>query len=178
MDTQEKTQEVEKPKTTEIVVRNSDGKTFSTRLKDAKGQFIRKEKTMPNSRELTRRGRTLLYKKVKILKEDPEGKLVETGETGSQFDLMVQFMIDASMGKISGDPKMIMAATQAFKVVTGRLLGKEPLSDEDREAQKDSNVIRFVLVQPPPELNSKPSKEEIKQPLKPAFIDAEVVSQN
>lgn len=149
---------------TEIVVRNSDGETFSTRLKDEKGRFVKKEKTMPSSRELTRRGRNLLFKKTK----DPE-----TGEVRTQFDAMTQYMISIATGQAEGDPKALAAAVQAYEKVLKRLIGKEPLSDEDREAQKDSNTIRFVLI--PPLENSAKIKEALPQPLRPAFIEAEVV---
>lgn len=157
----------EPKKPTELVVRNSDGVTFSTRLKDSKGKFVKKQKDMPSSRELTRRGRALLFKKEKVEGQEPR----------TAFDAMTQYMIDAASGKLEDDPKKVMAAAQAYKVVCGRLLGKEPLSDEDRDAQKDSNVIRFVLIQPP-ELNDKPVKEDVKQPSKPTFIDAEIVKQD
>lgn len=161
--------EKKKPETTEIVVKNSDGETFSTRLKGPDGKFVKKPKTMPSSRELTRRGRAMLFKRIKVEGcEDPV----------MAFEAMTQFMIDVSMGKVEGDPKKLMVAVQAYEKVLKRLIGKEPLSDEDREAQKEQNAIRFVLVQPP-ELKNKEEKKQLTQPIRPAFIiDAEIVKQN
>ena len=162
----------EPKKPTELVVRNSDGVTFSTRLKDEKGKFVKKEKTMTSSRELTRRGRLLLLRKRKDT-IDIEGKPV----TVSQYDAMTQYMIDIALGKVDDDPKKLTAAVLAYEKVLKRLLGTEPKSDEDREAMKDGNTIKFVLIQPPADLINK-AKAQIEQPKKPAFVDAEVVQQN
>ena len=90
---------------------------------------------------------------------------------------MTQYMIDIALGKVDDDPKKLTAAVLAYEKVLKRLLGTEPKSDEDREAMKDGNTIKFVLIQPPADLINK-AKAQIEQPKKPAFVDAEVVQQN
>jgi len=160
----------------EIVVQNSDGKTFSTRLKGADGKFKAKEKSMPSSRELTRWGRNLLTQ----AEAGPDGKVAKGTQTRHRkiFDNMFRIASyvppdDANEGDKA---KWAMASAKTMEILYRRFYGKEPVSDEELEAVKQSGV-KFVVIQPPKLMNEE-IKPEIEQPTKPSFIDAEIVEQN
>jgi hypothetical protein len=141
---------------TEIVVRNADGVTFSTRLKDEKGRFLRKPKAMPEGREFTRKMRKTL------------NKLVEKGDM-TEFEKAFINMLRIAQNEDT-DPKAMSAAVLAFKELSMRALGKPSASDEEIEALKTSGV-KVILVQPP-QLMHQDIKEEQKEP---QFIEAEIL---
>jgi hypothetical protein len=160
----------------EIVVQNSDGKTFSTRLKGADGKFKAKEKSMPSSRELTRWGRNLLAQ----AEAGPDGKVIKGTQTRHRkiFDNMVRIAsyIPPDTTSEGDKAKWAMASGKTMEILYRRFFGKETVSDEELEAVKQSGV-KFVLVQAPTLINNVP-KEDVKAPTKPSFVDAEVVQQN
>lgn len=160
----------EKPTTTAIVVRNSDGITFSTRIKDEKGRFQKKEKAMPSTKDLKRWGRSLLNR----AEAGPDGKPVKGKQSRQRvmFDRLYEIAT-----KDVDDPKAWMAQIKATELLYLMFHGKFSPGDEEIEALKVSGV-KFVVIQPP-ELVHKEKEEGIReQPEKPAFLDAEVVQQN
>lgn len=160
----------------ETIVANCDGQTFSTRLRKADGTFAKKEKTMPSSRELTRWGRTLLAQ----AEAGPDGKVIKGTATRHRkmFDNLVRIAsyVPPEEASVGDKAKAAMASVKSFEILYRRFFGKEPVSDQELEAVKQSGV-KFVLIQSPELVNNTP-KPEIKQPTKPSFIDAEVVQQN
>lgn len=155
---------------TEIVVRNADGKTFSTRLKDEKGKFIRKRKPMPEANELTRLMRTLLNQ----AEADADGRLTHASRTRVRrmFDNMVAIATNEDK-----DPKALMAAVKAFEVLMARAYGKVQPSDQELGALERAGV-KIVVVQPPELNHPMVTDQEKKKPEQPSFADAEVIQQN
>lgn len=167
----------EKPKgPLEITVKNCDGQTFSTRLKDATtGKFLKKPKPLPEAREITRMMRTLLNQAEGTLNEET-GKVTVVKGTKTRFRKMFDNMVRIASFE-SEDPKAMMAAVKAFEAVALRALGKPSASDEDLEALRVSGV-KVVIIQPP-ELEHKEVLEEKPQEiLRPSFIKAEIISTN
>jgi hypothetical protein len=144
----------------EITIRNPDG-TYGTRLKDpTSGKFLKKHRGMPSSREMTKLGRKILTKRLKI----------DEHNYTSVFEAMTQHMTDIARGVAEGDPKAHMASVQAYKIVLERLIGKIPPSDEELEAQQ-SNGVRVIIIQPPKLMN-----DQLKEnPPEPKFLPAEIV---
>lgn len=155
---------------TALVVRNPDGVTTSVRLKNEKGQFVKKPRPLPDAREVTRLMRTLLNQAEGVY--DPETKRTKVlqGEK-SRFRKMFDNMVRIASND-GDDPKAMMAAVKAFEVLALRALGKPSVSDEEMEALKVSGV-KVILVQPP-QLMHDEFKEDHKEP---QFIQAEVVEE-
>src|ERR1700677_1014533 len=151
---------------TELVVRNADGVTFSTRLKDKNGRFVKKPKPLPSGKEIVRLGRTLFNS----AEAGPDGKPVKGKKTRHRmiFDRLYEI---ATMQL--DDPKALMAQIKAAELLYTRYWGKPSVSDEELEALQISGV-KIVLVQPP-DLMHKEFKEEKQQP---QFIEAEIVGEN
>jgi hypothetical protein len=154
--------------TTELVVRNADGVTFSTRIKDEKGKFVKKPRPLPDAREVTRMMRTLLNQAEGELDKET-GKIKVIKGAKSRFRKMFDNMVRIASND-SDDPKSMMAAVKAFEVVALRALGKPSVSDEEIEALKVGGV-KIILIQPP-QLMHNDFKEEHKEP---QFLPAEVI---
>ena len=155
----------------ELVVRNVDGKTFSTRLKDPKtGHFMKKLRPMPSAKELVRVGRQLLTS----AEVGPDGKMIRGATTRHRkiFDNLVRIATLETK-----DPKALMAVIKAAELVYLRFYGKPSASDEEIEALK-THGVKIVIVQPPELRNNEATKEKAKETLKPSFVDAEVISTN
>jgi len=159
--------------TTAIVVRNGKGGGTSVRLKNEKGQFVRKQRPMPDGREFKRIGRNALMK----LEADPvTGKITKGSKSKFQkiFDNMVMI---ATNPLAENDAKYAAASKQAADWIMLNFIGKPSETDEDKEDNKLAG-IKFVLIQQP-ELMHKDSvdvEDRFKEPEKPAFIDAEFVT--
>lgn len=148
---------------TELVVRNADGKTFSTRIKGKDGKFMRKGKGMPSSQQMTKLGRKILTKRITL----------EDGNITTVFEHMTWWMTEIARGTAGNDPKEHMAAVQAYKVVLERLVGKIPPSDEELEALQTGGV-KVLIIQPPQLMNNDLKKDSEE----PKFIPAEIVEEN
>jgi hypothetical protein len=148
------------------------------KLRGEGGKFVRKPKAMPSSREFTRVTRNYML----AMEADSNGKITKGSQ--SKYQMMVENMICIARGvptilpngdTIERDAKEDMAAAQAFKVLTERGLGTPPKSDEEMEALKTAGVT--VVVIPAPNLmHPEVIEEKPKEKLKPAFIDAEIVT--
>jgi hypothetical protein len=157
--------ETPKPsESTEIVVRNSGGKSFSTRIKGPDGKFQKKERPMPSGREFKRIGRKI------FLKAAAEGNV-------TKYQLAVETLI--GYASYDGtDAKLRGVAVQAFKVLTKQLGLEATATDEELEAMQVSGV-KIVLVQPDSIVMARePKNTETQKPDKPAFLEAEIVKQN
>lgn len=149
--------------TTELMVRNSDGVTFSSRIKDEKGRFVKKQRPLPSSKEIIRLGRNLFNS----AEAGPDGKPVK-GKNTRHREIFDRLYSIATMK--TEDPKAFMAQIKASELLYMRYWGKPSISDEELEAMQISGV-KFVLVQPP-QLMHPEMKEEHREP---EFISAEIV---
>jgi hypothetical protein len=138
-------------------------------LRNQDGQFVKQKKIIP-TRELTRRGRKILF-----YTTEHKGKKV------SNFERMVLNLVDAVNYEVPEDTAvkdraaMFNAQGSIFKVLTERVLGNpDPNDSEERTAEAAGNRI-VVIIQPPDLINKeeKPAKKE--SPTKPSFIDAEII---
>ena len=158
--------------TTAIVVKNRFGGGSSVRLKNEKGQFVRKARPMPDGREIKRIGRLELMK----LEADPvTGKITKGAK--KKFQRIFDNMYDIATNPLAKtDAKYAAASKQAADWIMLNFIGKPSETDEDKEDNKLAGV-KFVLIQQP-ELMHKESfpieEDPFKTPEKPRF--AEVVS--
>lgn len=163
---------------TALVVKNSDGKTFSTRLKDENGRFVSKKKRkIDDPSELKKVMRTLLTS----AEAGPDGKMLKGTKHRwrKAFDALVNMAsydgeLDEKGNRI-WDPKVAMVAHQAQKLILAYAVGNPSKAPEELEAGQTQS-IQVVVIQAPEALQPMPEKKEL--PNVPSFIDAEVVKQN
>lgn len=156
--------------TTAIVVKNRFGGGESVRLKNEKGQFVRKQRPMPDGREIKRLGRMELMK----LEADPTTGKITKGSR-RKFQRVIDNMYRIATNEDS-DPKAMAAAKQAADWIWLNFVGKPSETDEDKDDNKLAG-IKFVVIQQP-ELMHKESmdiEDRFKEREKPSFIEAEVV---
>lgn len=138
---------------------------------------------MPKSEDMTRYIRNVLNR----AEANEDGKI--TRGSKSRINRMVSNIIrnaemDAvqpiydKMGNQVGtavDPKIMMASAQNFKEIMLRGYGAPSKSDEELNAMKMQKVS-VVIITPPAEFMNKEVKEDKpREPLEPAFLDAEIV---
>jgi hypothetical protein len=157
--------------TTAIVVKNKNGGGTSVRLKNEKGQFVKKPKARGSSKEINDHMRRLLT----MVEADPTtGRITK----GSRNHITKMTLNMARIAEYDGeDPKSKSAAVQAYTALMNRAYGMPNKSDEEREENKLSGV-KFVLIQQPDIMHKElvDVEDRFKEPEKPAFIDAEFVT--
>lgn len=164
-DSEEKDQTVAPPAEpagpTAMIVRGPAGGLREI-LKGPDGKFAKKQRGMPETREVTKLIRNILNAPVAIDgKPDRKGKKAIT--------LMVENLIQIATydGK---DSKAMMAAVQAFEALMLRAHGKPKANEEEAEAMQLSGV-KYVVIQAP-ELPNKEvvDADSVKPPQEPSFI--------
>jgi hypothetical protein len=158
--------QTEKPSgPTAIVVRNRDGGVREA-LKNEKGQFVKKPKRMPETREVTRIIRNILNMPV----ADVNGKIDRKGKKAIEemVGSLIQIVLDGQNGK--GPDRM--AAVQAFEALMLRGHGKPQTSDADMESMQLSGV-KYVVIQAPENMMKSEviDVNDIKKPIQPSFIN-------
>lgn len=150
----------------EVVVRNRDGSSRTAYKKD--GKFIKRQRPMPEAREVTRMLRTLLNQ----AEAGPDGKIAPGTKTRlrKMFDNIVAIATNT-------DPDNMMAAIKAFEALMARTYGKVMPSDQELDALSLAGV-KVVIVQPPEMMHPKVQEERSFEKKQPRFIDAEVIQQN
>jgi hypothetical protein len=159
--------------TTAIVVRTPSGKE-KILLKDKGGRFARKKRPMPDGREIKRQGRKILMG----YEAGPDGKM--TRGSKAHFERTVETAIMwANYRPPQGekpDPKMVAASKQWADWLWLNFVGKPSETDEDKEDNKLAGV-KFVVIQQPELMHKEVLRiEDRKQPDKPTFIDAEIIT--
>ena len=165
------------------MVRHMGTDKLTKRIRGENGKFVRQPKTMPKSEDMTRYIRNVLNR----AEANEDGKI--TRGSKSRINRMVSNIIrnaemDAvqpiydKMGNQVGtavDPKIMMASAQNFKEIMLRGYGAPSKSDEELNAMKMQKVS-VVIITPPAEFMNKEVKEDKpREPLEPAFLDAEIV---
>ena|ERR1700674_2168155 len=146
---------------TSLMVRGPDGISVSERLKNAKGQFVKKPKPLLPTIEFTRAERKALNKAAK---------------EGDQTEYMKAFMNLVRIAQYDGDDaKAMMAAVKAFEVLRLSALGKPAPSEQELD-KLTVQPFKVVFVESP--AGVKPMEERPPEKTKPAFIEATVVQQN
>jgi hypothetical protein len=159
--------------TTAIVVKNPKGGGTSVRLKDDKGRFVRKQRPMPDGREIKRIGRMELMK----MEADPEtGKITKGSKR--KFQVIFDNMYGIATNPLAQtDAKYAAASKQAADWIMLNFIGKPSETDEDKEDNKLAG-IKFVLIQQPDIMHKEvvDVEDRFKEPEKPSFIDVEFVT--
>lgn len=151
----------------EVVMRNKDGTTRKVLKKD--GKFIKRQRPMPEAKEITRMMRTLLSQP----ETGPDGKIAKGEKT--RFRKMFDNMVAIAS---NGDPEFSMSAIKAFEVLMARGYGKVTPSDQELDALSTAG-IKVIVVPPPSNMMYPEQIEERKERAKsPAFIEGTVVEQN
>jgi hypothetical protein len=161
-----------KPAPLEIVVRNADGVTSSTRLMNPiTKKWVKKPRAMPSTKEVTALGRKLLNS----AEAGPDGHPIKGTPTRHRkiFDNLVRIATSDT-----NDPKALMSVIKAAELIYLRYYGKPSVSEEELDALKGGQQIRVVIVQPPELQNKEVVQEKPKELLKPSFLEAEIVSTN
>lgn len=146
---------------TAIIVRTKHG-GLREALKDEHGKFVKKQRGMPETREVTRLIRNILNAPVAI-----DGKIDRKGKKA--IERMVDNII--SIASYEGhDPKGMMAAVQAFEALMLRAHGKPKANEEEMEAMQLSGV-KYVVIRAPELPNSEVvDAGEDKTPTQPSFL--------
>lgn len=160
--------------TTAIVVKNRFGGGTSVRLKNEKGQFVRKARPMPDGREIKRIGRLELLK----LEAGPDGKITKGAK--KKFQRIFDNMYDIATNPLAKeDAKYAAASKQAADWIMLNFIGKPSETDEDKEDNKLAG-IKFVLIQQPELMHSESVaiEDRFKTPEKPRFAEVTSIETN
>ena len=148
---------------TAMVIRSRHGGVREV-LKNEKGQFVKKPRGMPETREVTRIIRNILHAPV----ARADGTIDRKGKKA--IELMVNNLIEIATygGK---DPKGMMASVQAFEALMLRAHGKPKANEEELEAMQLSGV-KYVVIQAPELPNPEVIEaDKIKAPTAPSFLN-------
>jgi hypothetical protein len=147
---------------TAMVVRTQQGGLREV-LKGPDGKFAKKQRGMPETREVTRLMRNILNAPV----ADKDGKLDRKGK--KNITAMVENII--KIATYDGhDAKAMMAAVQAFEALMLRAHGKPKANEEEAEAMQLSGV-KYVVIQAPELPNAEVvDADKIKPPTAPSFL--------
>ncbi len=165
------------------MVRHMGTDKLTKRIRGENGKFVKQPKTMPKSEDMTRYIRNVLNR----AEANDDG--VMTKGSKSIINRMVKnitknAMTDAEqpvydkMGNQVGtavDPKIMMAAAQNFKEIMLRGYGAPSKSDEEINALKMQKVSVVVITPPAEFMNKEVKEDKPREPVEPAFIDAEIV---
>jgi hypothetical protein len=174
------------PKTSEEIIIRRDTPTKVVR--GERGKFKKQTKTMPKTQDVTRLLRNLLNQS----EVGPDGVMRKGDKTRirKMFDNVVAIACMPAESPVTDkfgnvvfkedgtpytfkDPKVAMAAVQAFDKLTLRTYGAYNKSDEELDALKTSGV-KFVVIPFPAEMMNKEIVPDLPKPaLKPAFIEGE-----
>lgn len=150
---------------TSIIVRTKHG-GLREALKDEHGKFVKKQRHMPETRDVTRIIRNILESPV----ADENGVIDRKGKKAIQ--LMVESLIQIVIDGKNGDGKDKMAAAQAFEALMLRGHGKPKANDDELAAMQLSGVKYVVITAPENMMNPEIVKaDEVKPPTKPSFLD-------
>lgn len=166
----------EEPKNTAMVVIGRYGEKKEI-IKGADGKFVRKERKMIPTRDVTSEIR-------KFISGMDEGSIDGhmTKKQKSRLKTMLQSMYEIATGESSIDAKSRQAAVQAFEALMLRGHGKPALNDEEQDALKRAGIRTVFVAIPKEVLEEEGGKPE--KPRLPSFaeelptIDAEVVITN
>jgi hypothetical protein len=167
--------------TTAIVVKGPKGKE-KILLKDKSGRFVKKSRPMPNTgRELKIMARKTLERLENLEASPTTGKLTRKARRMGQV-LIDNALYWATYMPPEGetpDAKMVAASKQWADWYMLNFIGKPSETDEDKEDNKLAGV-KFVVIQQPELMHKEEMtiEDRLKQPDKPKFIDAEIVSTN
>jgi hypothetical protein len=172
--------------TTELVRNHFTGGLIQ-RERGINGKFLKKQKALPLTVDLTRLMRNLLNQAV----AGPDGKMSKGDKSRNRnmLDTMYRYAtMEAERPLINKagepiivdgklltevDPKIMMAAVQAYKELMLRAYGKPSASDEELDALKKQGV-KIVLIEAPPNMmNREIVEERPRETLKPKFIEGE-----
>jgi hypothetical protein len=182
----------EKPAVTEELVLHAKSQDFVKANRKKNGQFAKKDRAMPPTREITHLMRTLLNQ----AETGPDGHIVKGSQ--SRFRKMFNKLFEIAtcdfeqpvtdkLGNavmVNGkpltvkDPKIMMAVVQAQKEMMLRAHGDPSKNEAEVEAMQQHGV-RIVVIQPPAEMMNRDVVEDAPRPaLKPAFIEGEFVTED
>lgn len=148
---------------TAIVVRTQQGGLREV-LKGPDGKFAKKQRGMPETREVTRLIRNILNAPV----ADEDGKLDRKGKKAIAKMVENMIAIATYAGK---DAKAMMAAVQAFEALMLRAHGKPKANEEEAEAMQLSGV-KYVVIQAPELPNPEVvDADALKTPTQPSFLN-------
>ena len=154
---------------TSLMVRNPDGVTVSERLKNAKGQFVKKPKPLIPTVEFirARRKRLAQVRESDGLTEDMAivNELVEA--------MHIPILYDEKTGL--PDSKMVMAKAKVAETLWLYTHGKPATSEQDLE-KFTVQPFRVVYMENPEGV--KPMEERPPEKKQPAFIDGVVIKQD
>lgn len=178
-----KPEEPEKPQVTAMVVTGKHGEKKEI-LKGADGKFVRKERKMIPTRDVTAEIRKFLNQTVEFIQSNAEGSLDGhmTRKQKSRLNIMLQSVFEIAAGTTKIDAKSRQAAVMAFEALMLRGHGKPALNDEEQDALKRAG-IRTVFVAIPKEVLESEVGELPEKPKQPSFandkdlpiLDAEIV---
>lgn len=149
---------------TAMIIRASSGNGVREVTKDANGRFAKKQRGMPETREVTRIIRNILNAPV----ADKETGLVDR-KGKKAIEKMVLNLVEIATynGK---DAKAMLAAVQAFEALMLRAHGKPKVNEEEAEAMQLSGV-KYVVIQAPELPNAEVVEaDKIKPPTAPSFL--------
>jgi hypothetical protein len=148
---------------TAMIVRTNAGGLREV-LKGPDGKFVKKQRGMPETREVTRLIRNILNAPV----ANEDGKIDRKGKKA--ITLMVENIIKIATYDGS-DSKAMMAAVQAFEALMLRAHGKPKANEEEAEALQLSGV-KYVVIQAPELPNPEVvDASKIKAPIQPSFLN-------
>jgi hypothetical protein len=132
-----KTQEPETPESTALViVKSKNGGTHEMIREKGSGQFVKKNKPLIPTIEFTRKDRKILNRPSK------------TKEGLTEHEVAFLNILRIAQNE-STDPKAMMAAVNAYEVMTCRAFGKPASSEQDLDRITTQAVRTIVVVAPP-----------------------------
>lgn len=170
------------------MVRHMGGDKLTKRIRGENGKFVKQPKTMPKSQDMVRYLRNVLNRaeanedgtitrgsKSRISRM--VSNIIKNAEMDAErpvFDKLGNPVLDADGKPLKVvDPKVMMAAAQNYKEIMLRAYGAPSKSDEELDALKTLGV-KVVVITPPAEFMNKEIKEDKpREPIAPAFLDAE-----